>query len=79
MILDVTLHFGYIKSFLLTKNGQYKDTAWVSKIICLNLIETIFSTPVILCLKDSIEMSPKAVFVMFLNVEEKINKGSTVL
>lgn len=42
-------------------------------------IETIFSTPVILCLKNSIEMSPKAVFVVFLNAEEEINKGSTVL
>ena len=75
----VTSHFGNIKSFLLTKNGLYKDTAWVSKIICLNIIEIIFSTPVILCLKDSVVMFPKAVFVVFLNVEEEINKGSTVL
>lgn len=50
-----------------------------NKVTCLNIIKTIFRSITILCLKDFVGMFPKAAFVMFLHVEEEINKGPTIL
>lgn len=49
------------------------------KIICLNVIAAMFSATTSLFLKDFVGMFPKAVFVMFINVEEEIQKGSAIL